>query len=199
MLRAENLRNCVDKTIGWKMTIKVVTYVEFLCGQVCASGWQGAGAVRSSLTTSSQRSSPNRWVRVHPTNIQPGWLFRRGVLWIGCRCGRHGSNPAFCPRQHHSRRRERSRGGWILFCQFYSVADWATPNLSGILWLTATGCTQVKTPWWRWRETTQLFLRRRSGWIWVEENGKQELHQAISKIVLNLISKKDFGIAACLS
>ena len=27
MLKAENLRNCVDKTIGWKMTIKVVTYM----------------------------------------------------------------------------------------------------------------------------------------------------------------------------
>ena len=90
---------------------------------MCASGWPGAGAARTSLTTSSQRSSHSRSVRVHTTKIQPGRLFRRGVLLIGWRCGRPGSNPAFCQRQHHSKRRERSRGKIchpfflsILFC-----------------------------------------------------------------------------------
>ena len=64
-------------------------------------------------------------------------LFRRGVLWIGWRCGRPGLDPAFYPRQHRSRRRERmNRGGWTVwqfFWQFSFVSDWVTRSLSGIL------------------------------------------------------------------
>ena len=41
--------------------------IDFFATQVCANGWQGAGAVRTSLTTSSPRFSPNRW----ETSIMP--------------------------------------------------------------------------------------------------------------------------------
>ena len=105
--------------------------------------------ILTEILSQQVRKHSTKWRRLHPRPIQTWGVVDWVEVWKAW--VQSGLLPEATPFQE---KREEQR--WTnpsklsSFWQFSFVTDWATLNLSGILWLKEMGCTQVKTPsWWR--------------------------------------------------